>query len=110
MGDADRGSDVLDDVCGVHAEMSEIRTRHRDGIASTEDGRRYVNCWRALALRRSPGRRTGLPREIDVLLDERARLQEEIRHERTRQEVEAIFQVAPEGETPTSGAGSSVPR
>ncbi|WP_214401816.1 hypothetical protein [Pseudonocardia lacus] len=92
----DRQVDLLDDVCGVHVEMREIRERHRRGLASPMDQRRYAACWRALALRRSPGRRVQLSREFDVLLAERA-----------WREVEAAL--ARDGEAPASEAGSSVP-
>ncbi len=107
-GESEPGVDPVDEVCGVHAEMQEIRVRHAEGVAGAQERLRYMTCWRALALRRSPGRRPYLPRAFDGLLAEREQLMEDIRHERTRQEVEAIFQAAPEGETPTSG--SSLPR
>jgi hypothetical protein len=105
----ERRVDLLDDVCGVHIEMAEIRDRYRDGAATMDECRRYLACWQALALRRSPGRRPQLSSEFDELLAERARLLREIGDERTRQEVDAIF-VAPEDEAPSEGAGSSVPR
>lgn len=106
----DHGDVPLDDVREVRAEMREIRIRHRVGMASARERRRYLACWRALALRRSPGRRPYLSREFDNVLAERSRLLQDIHAERTRQEVEAIFEVRSPGQTPTTGAGSSVPR
>lgn len=106
---AERGVELLYDVCGVHMEMREIRERHSAGGTDARDRRRYLMYWQALALRRSPGRRPWLPPEFDGVLTERARLLREIRDECTRQEVDAIF-VAPEDEAPSQGAGSPVPR
>jgi hypothetical protein len=101
------GVDLVDDVRGVRAEMHEIGLRHRDGVVTAEERRRYLACWQGLALRRSPGRRPRLSREFDAVLAKRARLLREIRDERTRQEVDAIFG-APEDGAP-HGTGSPVP-
>jgi hypothetical protein len=95
---------MLDAVSGLRAEMAGIRGRYADGTATPEDGRRYLTCWRAISLHRSPGRRVHLPQRVDDLLAERARLQEEICTELTRQAVDAIFAGAPEGEAPAAGA------
>lgn len=83
---------MLDDTCGVHAEMWEIRRRHDAGALSIADARRYRSCWQALALRRSVGRRTYLPPAVDDLLADRAALSHEIQVERARQAVEAVFE------------------
>lgn len=104
--DAEHDGGLLDDVSGVHAEMSEIRERYQRGEVCPEARRRYLACWRALALRRSPGRRLRLSREFDDLLAERSRLL----YEMTWREVEAIFESRPAGETPSPEAGSSLPR
>jgi hypothetical protein len=82
---------VLDDTSGVHAEMWEIRKRHEAGVSAIDDARRYRACWQALALRRSVGRRSYLPPEVDDLLVENELLRREIQAERTRQAVEAVF-------------------
>jgi hypothetical protein len=71
--------------------MWEIRLRHRAGARTRADARRYRACWQALALRRSVGRRTYLPPDVDYLLEERTLLTREIEVERTRQAVEAVF-------------------
>jgi hypothetical protein len=85
---------VLDDTSGIHAEMWEIRQRHDVGEHSIVDARRYRACWQALALRRSVGRRSYLPPVVDDLLVEHELLSREIRSERTRQAVEAVFEAA----------------
>jgi hypothetical protein len=99
---------VFDDVRHVHAEMWDIRLRHAEHAVSAHERVRYLTCWRALALRRSPGRRPFLPPEFDDVLAERAELLEDIRDERTRRDVDAIFEGAPEDEAPAPG--SSIPR
>lgn len=106
--DTDVSDDVFDDVRHMHAEMCDIRLRHAERAVSAHERGRYLTCWQALALRRSPGRRPFLPPEFDDVLAERAKLLEDIRDERTRQDVDAIFEGAPEDEAPA--AGSSVPR
>jgi hypothetical protein len=99
------GVDMLDAISGLRAEMSEIRGRYAVGAATPEDGRRYLTCWRAVALHRSAGRRVHLPRRFDDVLAERARLQDEICTELTRRAVDAVFAGAPEDEAPAAGAG-----
>jgi hypothetical protein len=105
---ADQDISLLDEVCGLRAEMQEIRVLHREGLAGAGERRRFLTCWQALALHRSPARRPHLSRRFDEVLAERARLLREIEEERARQQVDAIF-VAPEDETP-HGTGSPVPR
>lgn len=100
---------VLDDEAGMRDEMWEIRSRHAVGRSTHDDHRRYRACWRALALCRSLRRWTVLSPEFDEQLRLRVALLEEIQHERARLAIDAVFEVAPEGEAPATGAGV-VPR
>jgi len=100
---------ALDDESCVHSVMREIRQRYAAGRSTSEDHRRYRACWRALALRRSPARRTVLPPEIDEQLACRQVLLEAIKNERARMAVDAVFSTAPGDETPTTGT-ESLPR
>ena len=90
----------------VHAEMGRIRQRHAEGRATAADRRRYCDCWRFLSLRRSR-QCVGLGPEVAEQLARRADLLEDIRHERARRAVDAVFRVAPDGETPATGAGTA---
>ena len=96
---------AVEDV--VHVEMNHIRRRHAEGRATPADRRRYCDAWRFLSLRRSRccG---GLGPEVAEQLTRRADLLDDIHHERARRAVDAVFWVAPEGETPATGTGTAL--
>jgi len=83
----------------LRAEMGRIRRRHSEGRARAADRRRYCDCWRILALSRSR-RCSSLDAEVAEQLIRRADLMDDIRHERARRAVDAVFQTTPEHETP----------
>jgi len=87
----------------AHAEMRRIIARHRAGIDTTEDRRRYRTMWLAIALRRSVCRRAPLSSDLFMVLARWKQALDAAQHERARAAVEDAF--GPD-DAPMEGAGS----
>ena len=92
----------LRDEAAMRAAMRPLEMRHAANRCTPADHAAYRALWIASALRQSASRAPYLPAAVNELLAERARLDGEVRHGRSRVVVEEAFVLTSEDKSPAA--------